>query len=52
VIKHFPALTPPYCGNKGISLAITPSLLIVSFHSSTSVEKRVDKFRIIGGVKG
>jgi hypothetical protein len=52
VIKHFPVLTPTYCGNKGISLAITPSLLIVSFHSSTSVEKRVDKFRIIGGVKG
>ena len=52
VVKHFPTLAPTYYGNNGISLAITPSLLIVSSNSSTSVEKRVDKFRIIGGVKG
>ena len=38
--------------NNIISLARTPSLVIVSSPSSTSVEKHVDRFRIIGGVKG
>jgi hypothetical protein len=52
MVRHFLALARKFFGNNVISLARTPSLVIVSCPSSTSVEKHVDKFRIIGGVKG